>query len=144
MNWMRAREALLASPLVGPDIEKIVPILHEGLSDKAHENIPHTSALLTVSIKATALAKGALLPIRLNASIPDNNEVEFSPSLLLPFNKHVRMGFWPLDLTQLTDFLALNLGNSLMAFWLCITIKVLQHLKHSASKMVSILQQVYP
>ena len=35
VNWMRAREALLASPLFGPDIEKILPIVHEGLSDSA-------------------------------------------------------------------------------------------------------------
>ncbi|MFO0548725.1 MAG: glutamate synthase-related protein [Polyangiaceae bacterium] len=35
VNWMRAREALLGSPLFGADIEKIVPIVHEGLSDSA-------------------------------------------------------------------------------------------------------------
>jgi glutamate synthase (ferredoxin) len=35
VNWMRAREALLSSSLFGPDIEKIFPIVHEGLSDSA-------------------------------------------------------------------------------------------------------------
>ncbi|NUP13419.1 MAG: glutamate synthase large subunit [Polyangiaceae bacterium] len=35
VNWMRAREALLASPELGADIEKILPIVHEGLSDSA-------------------------------------------------------------------------------------------------------------
>ncbi|NUO51800.1 MAG: glutamate synthase large subunit, partial [Polyangiaceae bacterium] len=35
VNWMRAREALLESPLFGADLEKIFPIVHEGLSDSA-------------------------------------------------------------------------------------------------------------
>ncbi len=35
VNWMRAREALLSSPLFGADLEKIFPIVHEGLSDSA-------------------------------------------------------------------------------------------------------------
>ena len=35
LNWMRAREAQLASPLLGADVEKILPIVHEGLSDSA-------------------------------------------------------------------------------------------------------------
>ncbi|MBK6515993.1 MAG: glutamate synthase large subunit [Polyangiaceae bacterium] len=35
VNWMRAREALLASPELGADIEKILPVVHEGLSDSA-------------------------------------------------------------------------------------------------------------
>ena len=35
VNWMKAREALLSSSLLGADIEKIFPIVHEGLSDSA-------------------------------------------------------------------------------------------------------------
>ena len=35
VGWMRAREALLASDLLGPDLERIFPIVHEGLSDSA-------------------------------------------------------------------------------------------------------------
>ena len=35
INWMRAREAMLASPLFGDDIEKLLPIAREGLSDSA-------------------------------------------------------------------------------------------------------------
>jgi glutamate synthase (NADPH/NADH) large chain len=35
INWMRAREAMLASPLFGDDIRKILPIVREGLSDSA-------------------------------------------------------------------------------------------------------------
>jgi glutamate synthase (ferredoxin) len=35
INWMNAREALLRSDLLGPDLEKIVPIIQEGGSDSA-------------------------------------------------------------------------------------------------------------
>jgi glutamate synthase (NADPH/NADH) large chain len=35
VNWMRAREAMLASPLFGDDVEKLLPIAREGLSDSA-------------------------------------------------------------------------------------------------------------
>ncbi len=35
VNWMRAREALLSSTLFGADLEKTLPIVHEGLSDSA-------------------------------------------------------------------------------------------------------------
>ena len=35
INWMRAREAMLASSLFGDDLEKVLPIVREGLSDSA-------------------------------------------------------------------------------------------------------------
>lgn len=35
INWMRAREALLQSPLFGEDLKKILPVIREGLSDSA-------------------------------------------------------------------------------------------------------------
>ncbi|MBN2484067.1 MAG: glutamate synthase large subunit [Candidatus Omnitrophica bacterium] len=35
INWMSAKEQLLASPLFGPDIEKLKPIIIPGLSDSA-------------------------------------------------------------------------------------------------------------
>ena len=35
INWMRAREGLLQSPLVGDDLKKILPIIREGGSDTA-------------------------------------------------------------------------------------------------------------
>ena len=35
INWMRAREAMLASPLFGDDLKKVLPIVREGLSDSA-------------------------------------------------------------------------------------------------------------
>ncbi|MBF0381504.1 MAG: glutamate synthase large subunit [Magnetococcales bacterium] len=35
INWMRAREAALSSPLFGDDIKKLFPIVPEGLSDSA-------------------------------------------------------------------------------------------------------------
>ena len=33
INWMRAREGLLQSPLLGEDLKKILPIIREGGSD---------------------------------------------------------------------------------------------------------------
>ncbi|MGI8671147.1 MAG: glutamate synthase large subunit, partial [Luteitalea sp.] len=35
INWMRAREAMLASPLFGDDLQKVLPVVREGLSDSA-------------------------------------------------------------------------------------------------------------
>ncbi len=35
INWMRAREALCRSPLLGDDLPKILPVTREGLSDSA-------------------------------------------------------------------------------------------------------------
>src|SRR5438067_219939 len=35
INWMRAREALCRSPLLGEDLAKILPVTREGLSDSA-------------------------------------------------------------------------------------------------------------
>jgi glutamate synthase (NADPH/NADH) large chain len=35
INWMKAREALLESDVLGPDLRKIVPIIREGGSDSA-------------------------------------------------------------------------------------------------------------
>ncbi|NCO56917.1 MAG: glutamate synthase large subunit [Nitrospirae bacterium CG18_big_fil_WC_8_21_14_2_50_70_55] len=35
INWMRARESLLASPLFGDDIKKLFPLITEGASDSA-------------------------------------------------------------------------------------------------------------
>ncbi len=35
INWMRARESLLASPLFGDDIQKLFPLITEGASDSA-------------------------------------------------------------------------------------------------------------
>ena len=35
INWMRAREGLLSSPLLGEDLKKILPIIREGGSDSA-------------------------------------------------------------------------------------------------------------
>ena len=35
INWMRAREGLLASPLLGDDLKKMLPVIREGGSDTA-------------------------------------------------------------------------------------------------------------
>lgn len=35
INWMRAREAMLASPLLGDELKKVLPVIREGGSDSA-------------------------------------------------------------------------------------------------------------
>src|SRR5256884_2820854 len=35
INWMRAREALCRSDLLGDDLKKVLPVTREGLSDSA-------------------------------------------------------------------------------------------------------------
>jgi len=35
INWMHARESMLAHPVLGPDLEKIMPVVREGGSDSA-------------------------------------------------------------------------------------------------------------
>ena len=34
-NWMRAREGVMSSPVLGPDLEKLYPLIYEGQSDTA-------------------------------------------------------------------------------------------------------------
>jgi len=58
INWMRAREAVLSSPLFGDDLKKVFPVITEGLSDSATldsvvhllylagRELPHVMAML--------------------------------------------------------------------------------------------------
>src|ERR1700677_4916438 len=58
VNWMHARQSLLQSPLFGPDIEKLFPIVEDGSSDssafdnavellfQAGRSMPHVMAML--------------------------------------------------------------------------------------------------
>ncbi len=60
-NWMRAREALFASPLFGDDMEKLSPIIREGASDTA--GFDNAAELL--------VATGRSLPHALMMMIPE-------------------------------------------------------------------------
>ena len=88
INWMNAREALLASDLLGPDLEKIVPIIQEGGSDSA--TFDNVLELLVMS--------GRSLPHAILMMIPEpwqNNETlspqrrafyEYHSSLMEPWD----------------------------------------------------------
>ncbi len=60
INWMRARERLLASSLFGADIEKIKPIIVEGKSDSAV--IDNVFELLVLSGRSLEHAMTMLIP----------------------------------------------------------------------------------
>jgi glutamate synthase domain-containing protein 2/glutamate synthase domain-containing protein 1/glutamate synthase domain-containing protein 3 len=60
INWMHARESLLASPLFGKNIEKIKPIVVEGLSDSA--TLDNVFELLVLSGRSLEHSMMMLIP----------------------------------------------------------------------------------
>ncbi|MBN1405986.1 MAG: glutamate synthase large subunit [Candidatus Omnitrophica bacterium] len=60
INWMKARERLLASTFFGPDIEKIKPVIIEGGSDSA--SIDNIFELLVLSGRSLQHAMMMLIP----------------------------------------------------------------------------------
>ena len=60
LSWMRAREALLSSKLLGDDVEKVLPIVHEGLSDSAC--LDSALELLTMAGRSLPHALMMLMP----------------------------------------------------------------------------------
>jgi glutamate synthase domain-containing protein 2/glutamate synthase domain-containing protein 1/glutamate synthase domain-containing protein 3 len=59
-NWMRAREALLASPLFGDDVRKLVPVLADDISDSGA--LDAAFELLTLGGRSMAHAISMLIP----------------------------------------------------------------------------------
>ena len=59
-NWMRAREAVLSSPLWGNDLKKIMPIVEQGASDSA--TLDNVVELLTLSGRSLPHAMAMLIP----------------------------------------------------------------------------------
>ncbi|MBF0418675.1 MAG: glutamate synthase subunit alpha, partial [Magnetococcales bacterium] len=60
INWMRAREATLSSPLFGNDISKLYPIIPEGISDSA--SFDRAVEFLTISGRSLPHAMMMLIP----------------------------------------------------------------------------------
>ncbi len=60
INWMRAREAALSSPLFGDDIKKLFPIVPEGLSDSA--SFDRALEFLVVSGRSLPQAMMMMIP----------------------------------------------------------------------------------
>jgi glutamate synthase domain-containing protein 2/glutamate synthase domain-containing protein 1/glutamate synthase domain-containing protein 3 len=59
-NWMRAREAILASPRFGKDIDKIKPLTADGISDSAQ--LDHVLELLVMAGRPLPHALRMLIP----------------------------------------------------------------------------------
>ncbi len=80
VNWMRAREALLASPLFGADLEKVLPVVREGLSD---------SACLDSVLELLVMA-GRPLPHAVMMLLPEawEHEPSISPALAAFYQYH--------------------------------------------------------
>ncbi|MBF0356999.1 MAG: glutamate synthase large subunit [Magnetococcales bacterium] len=60
INWMRAREAALSSPMFGDDIKKLFPIVPEGLSDSA--SFDRAVEFLVVSGRSLPQAMMMMIP----------------------------------------------------------------------------------
>jgi glutamate synthase domain-containing protein 2/glutamate synthase domain-containing protein 1/glutamate synthase domain-containing protein 3 len=60
VNWMRARQSVLASPLFGPEMKKLFPIIQPGGSDSA--SFDNALELLVMSGRGIAHAMAMLIP----------------------------------------------------------------------------------
>ena len=60
INWMRARESMLAHPVFGPDLEKIKPVIREGGSDSA--TLDNVLELLVLAGRPLEEAVSMLIP----------------------------------------------------------------------------------
>jgi glutamate synthase (ferredoxin) len=60
INWMHARESMLAHPVLGPDLEKIKPVIREGGSDSA--TLDNVLELLVLAGRPLEEAVSMLVP----------------------------------------------------------------------------------
>ncbi|HXO88868.1 MAG TPA: glutamate synthase large subunit, partial [Candidatus Acidoferrales bacterium] len=83
MNWMYARQSVLASPLFGKDIAKLLPIVNSGGSD---------SAALDNAVELLTLA-GRSLPHVMSMLIPEawDNAPEMSPDVKAFYEYHASL-----------------------------------------------------
>jgi glutamate synthase (NADPH) large chain len=83
INWTKAREALLASDLLGDDLRKIVPIIREGGSDSA--TFDNVLELLVMA--------GRTLPHAILMMIPEpwQNNADMDPSLRAFYEYHASL-----------------------------------------------------
>jgi glutamate synthase (NADPH/NADH) large chain len=87
-NWMHARQSVLASPLFGKDIKKLLPIVMPGGSDSAM--LDNAVELLTLSGRSLAHVMSMLIPEAwdTDASMPENVKAfyEYHASLMEPWD----------------------------------------------------------
>jgi len=95
VNWMHARQSVLASPLFGDDIKKLFPIIQPGGSDSA--NFDNALELLMMAGRPIAHAMAMLIPEAWAKNHHMNPQkrafYEYHPSLMEPWDGPAAIAF---------------------------------------------------
>ena len=95
MNWMYARQSVLASPLFGDDIKKLLPIITAGGSDSAM--LDNAVELLTLSGRTLPHVMSMLIPEAWDhdATMPEDIKAfyEYHASLMEPWDGPAAVAF---------------------------------------------------
>jgi glutamate synthase (ferredoxin) len=95
VNWMHARQSVLASPLFGNDIKKLMPIITPGGSDSAM--LDNAVELLTLAGRSLPHALSMLIPEAFDTdpTMPDDVRAfyEFHASLMEPWDGPAAVAF---------------------------------------------------
>ncbi|MCX7886971.1 MAG: glutamate synthase large subunit, partial [Verrucomicrobiae bacterium] len=95
VNWMRARQAMLASPIWGADLKKLLPIIHEDGSDSAM--FDNVLEFLVLSGRPMAHAMMMMIPEpwEHHESMPDDKRAfyEFHSCLMEPWDGPASIAF---------------------------------------------------
>ena len=95
VNWMHARQSVLASPLFGPEIKKLFPIIQPGGSDSA--NFDNALELLVLSGRSIQHAMAMLIPEAWSSNPHMNADkrafYEYHASLMEPWDGPAAIAF---------------------------------------------------
>jgi glutamate synthase (NADPH/NADH) large chain len=95
INWMHARQSVLASPLFGDDIKKLLPIITPGGSDSAM--LDNAVELLTLAGRSLPHVMAMLIPEAWDhdATMPENVKAfyEYHASLMEPWDGPAAVAF---------------------------------------------------
>jgi glutamate synthase domain-containing protein 2/glutamate synthase domain-containing protein 1/glutamate synthase domain-containing protein 3 len=95
INWMHARESMLAHPVFGPDLDKIKPVVREGGSDSA--TFDNVLELLVLAGRSVEEAVSMLIPEPWSGheSIPDDLKAyyEYQACLTEPWDGPAALAF---------------------------------------------------
>jgi glutamate synthase domain-containing protein 2/glutamate synthase domain-containing protein 1/glutamate synthase domain-containing protein 3 len=88
VNWMHSRQSVLASPLFGKDMKKLLPVIAAGGSDSA--NLDNAVELLTLAGRSLPHVMSMLIPEAwdTDATMPENVKAfyEYHASLMEPWD----------------------------------------------------------
>ncbi len=95
VNWMHARQSVLASPLFGEDIKKLVPVIQPGGSDSA--NLDNAVELLALAGRSLPHVIEMLVPAAWDSDpgMPDDVKAfyEYHASLMEPWDGPAALAF---------------------------------------------------